>query len=62
MFSFSPSFTCQKLKSRQGLANGLANVSSILPQLWLQMIRNDILSYSEIMFMWAGLGNVSSTV
>ena len=51
-----------KNKSLKGLANGLANVSSILPQLWLQMIRNDILSYSEIMFIWAGLGSVSFTV
>ena len=49
----------KKLKSLQGLANGLANVSSILPQLWLLMIRNDILSYSEIMFIWAALGTVS---
>ena len=46
------------LKSLQGLANGLANVSSILPQLWLLMIRNDLLSYAEIMFIWAALGIV----
>ena len=49
-----------KLKSLQGLANGLANVSSILPQLWLLMIRNDILSYADIMFIWAALGIVSN--
>ena len=40
-----------------GLANGLAHASSIWPQLWLILIRKGILTYSQIMFIWAGLGN-----
>ena len=40
-----------------GLANGLAHASSIWPQLWLILIRKQILTYSQIMFFWAGLGN-----
>ena len=40
-----------------GIANGLAHASSIWPQLWLILIRKDLLTYSQIMFIWAGLGN-----
>ena len=39
-----------------GLANGLANIPSIYPQLWLILIRNDQISFSALMFILAGLG------
>ena len=44
-----------------GIANGLAHGSSIWPQLWLVLIRQKYLTYSQIMFIWGGLA-VSSLI
>ena len=42
-----------------GIANGVASVSSMWPSIWLRAINSEILTFSQIMYIWAFFSFVS---